>query len=94
IDFAHAREDVYMCSFTIPDGYVVEELPKGMMLNLPEDGGKFTYMLQTQGNKIQVVSKVTISKPVFYAQEYQFLKQFYSQIVAKHAEQIVLRKKG
>ncbi len=94
VDFAHAMEEVYLCNFTIPEGYAVEEMPKGMILTLPENGGKFTYMLQVNGNKIQVMSKLTISKPVFYAEEYEFLKQFYTQVVAKHAEQIVLKKKG
>jgi hypothetical protein len=94
VDFGHPTEEVYICNFTIPEGYAVEEMPKNIMLALPENGGKFTYMLQVIGNKIQVMSKVTISKPVFYAGEYEYLKQFYTQMVAKHAEQIVLKKKG
>ncbi|MFC6996680.1 DUF3857 domain-containing protein [Rufibacter roseus] len=94
VDFGHGSEEVYMCSFTIPDGYMVEEMPKSIVVALPENGGKFTYMLQANGNKIQVLSKLTISKPIFYANEYEYLKQFYTQVVAKHAEQIVLRKKG
>lgn len=93
VDFGHGSEEVYICNFTIPEGYMVEEMPKGVMMSLPDNGGKFTYMLQQNGNKVQVMSKVTISKPIFYAQEYESLKQFYSQIVAKHAEQIVLKKK-
>jgi hypothetical protein len=94
VDFAQPTEEVYVCSFTIPDGYAVEEMPKSISLVLPENGGKFTYVLQSQGNKIQVMSKMSINKPVFYAEEYEFLKEFYTQMVAKHAEQIVLKKKG
>ncbi|GGK74065.1 DUF3857 domain-containing protein [Rufibacter glacialis] len=94
VDFGHAMEEVYVCNFTIPEGYAVEEMPKNVVLALPENGGRFTYMLQVNGNKIQVMSKVTIAKPVFYAEEYEYLKQFYTQMVAKHAEQIVLKKKG
>ncbi|WP_205500649.1 DUF3857 domain-containing protein [Rufibacter psychrotolerans] len=94
VDFAHAREEVYICSFTLPEGYGVEEMPKSLVLALPENGGRFTYMVQTQGNKIQVMSKVSLTKAVFYAEEYEFLRQFYTQVVAKHAEQIVLKKKG
>ncbi|QHL88275.1 DUF3857 domain-containing protein [Nibribacter ruber] len=93
VDFGHGSEEVYVCNFTIPEGYVVEEMPKGVIMALPENGGKFTYMLQQNGNKVQVMSKVTISRPIFYVQEYEALKQFYAQIVAKHAEQIVLKKK-
>ncbi|MBC3539622.1 DUF3857 domain-containing protein [Rufibacter sediminis] len=94
VDFGHPTEEVYICNFTIPDGYAVEELPKNVIIALPENGGRFTYALQVIGNKIQVMSKVTISRPVFYAEEYTYLKQFYTQMIAKHAEQIVLKKKG
>ncbi|AKQ46972.1 hypothetical protein TH63_17130 [Rufibacter radiotolerans] len=94
VDFAQPTEEVYVCSFTIPDGYAVEEMPKSISLVLPENGGKFTYVLQNQGNKIQIMSKMSINKSVFYAEEYSFLKEFYTQMVAKHAEQIVLKKKG
>ena len=38
------------------------------------------------------MSKISILKPIYYAPEYPYLKEFYSQIVAKHAEQIVLKK--
>ncbi|RNI26862.1 DUF3857 domain-containing protein [Rufibacter latericius] len=94
VDFGHPTEEVYVCNFTIPEGYSVEELPKNAVIALPENGGRFTYALQVTGNKIQVMSKVTISRPIFYAEEYTYLKQFYTQVVAKHAEQIVLKKKG
>ena len=94
VDFGFAKEDLYVCSFTIPEGYAVEELPKAIIMSLPENKGKFTYMLQAQGNKIQVMSKVTIASPIFYAEEYEFLKSFYAQVLAKQAEQIVLRKKS
>lgn len=94
VDFAHPTEETYICNITIPDGYVVEEMPKSMMMSLPENGGKFTYMMQVTGNKIQVMSKLSITRPVFYAEEYSALQQFYSQVIAKHAEQIVLKKKG
>jgi len=71
---------------------VVEEMPKGVAVSLPESSGRFTFILEQQGDQIQVMSKVNINKPVFYAQEYSQLKEFYNHIVAKHAEKIVLRK--
>ncbi len=94
VDFAHPSEDVYICNFIIPEGYAVEEMPKSVVLTLPENAGKFTYMLQISGNRIQVMSKISIGKQVFYAEEYDYLKQFYAALVAKQAEQIVLKKKS
>ena len=45
------------------------------------------------GNVIQVMSKFNINKTMFLPEEYLALKRFYNQIIAKHAEQIVLKKK-
>jgi hypothetical protein len=43
------------------------------------------------GNTINVMSKISIARPDFQATEYPYLKEFYNQIVAKHAEQIVIK---
>ncbi|QCR24442.1 DUF3857 domain-containing protein [Pontibacter sp. SGAir0037] len=92
VDFAAPKDETYICTITIPDGFEVEESPKNAVVALPENGGRFMYVVEKNGNKIQILSKISISKPVFYAPEYASLKEFYNQIVAKHAEQIVLKK--
>ncbi len=92
VDFGAPIEETYIGNFTVPEGYEMEEAPKSVAIALPENGGRFTYLVQKDGNNIQVMSKISINKPVFYAPEYVYLKEFYSQIVAKHAEHIVLKK--
>ncbi|MBD0260582.1 MAG: hypothetical protein ICV83_33105, partial [Cytophagales bacterium] len=44
------------------------------------------------GNVIQVTSKISLRKSLYLPEEYAHLKEFYHQIVSKHAEQIVLKK--
>ncbi|PRY13675.1 uncharacterized protein DUF3857 [Pontibacter ummariensis] len=92
VDFGAPIDETYLCRLTIPEGYELEEAPKSIAVNLPENGGRFMYMVQQNGNVIQVMSKVSINKPVFYAPEYPYLKEFYNQIIAKHAEQLVLKR--
>ncbi|MBB6612327.1 DUF3857 domain-containing protein [Pontibacter sp. Tf4] len=92
VDFVHPIDETIIANYTIPDGYVVDEAPKGAVVSLPEDGGRFTFMVQQNGNQLQVMSRMSISKPLFYVPEYPYLKEFYNQIIAKHAEQIVLKK--
>ena len=92
VDFATGMDDTYIASFTIPAGYKVEEMPKNAVISLPEQSGRFSFMVAVNGNVIQVNSKISIRKPVFYAEEYAALREFYSLIVSKHAEQIVLKK--
>ncbi|WP_187270076.1 DUF3857 domain-containing protein [Pontibacter qinzhouensis] len=92
VDFGHPLDETYMCKIQIPAGYDVDEAPKSIAVTLPDNGGKFTYILERNGAEIQVMSKISINRPIYYAEEYQYLKEFYNQIVAKHAEQIVLKK--
>ncbi|WP_299819560.1 DUF3857 domain-containing protein [uncultured Pontibacter sp.] len=92
VDFATPIDETFICSFTIPEGYEIDEAPKNVAVNLPEGHGRFMYLVEKQGNQIQVMSKININKAVFFAPEYPMLKEFYNQIVAKHAEQIVIKK--
>lgn len=92
IDFTTPIEQTYMYTYTIPVGFAVEEQPKSARVALPENGGSFIYSVTTIGNTINVLSKLTINRPQFLAEEYPYLKEFYNQIVAKQAEQIVLKK--
>jgi hypothetical protein len=94
VDFAHPSEEIYNFSLKVPAGYTVEELPKPVKL-LWEDGSVgFQYIVAPANTEgvVKITSKITIKKPVFSADEYADLKKTFDQIVAKHAEQIVLKK--
>ncbi|MFT2010052.1 DUF3857 domain-containing protein [Pontibacter sp. 13R65] len=92
VDFGYPMDETFMCKIAIPAGYEVDETPKSIAVSLPDNGGKFTYIVESKNSEIQVMSKISINKPLYYADEYPYLKEFYNQIVAKHAEQIVLKK--
>jgi len=92
IDFATAQEETYLFSYTIPAGYQVTELPQNKIIVLPENGGRFTYNITNTGQTVTVMSKLAIARPTFSPNEYPILKDFYNQIVAKHAEKIILKK--
>lgn len=93
IDFVVLNEKVYLTNITIPDGYLVDEIPKSQALTLPDNKGKFTYATSQAGNRLTVVSSIQINERVFMPDQYPTLKEFYNRIVAKQAEQIVLKKK-
>ncbi|QHT69767.1 DUF3857 and transglutaminase domain-containing protein [Rhodocytophaga rosea] len=92
VDFAVPMDETFSCFITIPAGYKVEELPKGAIVELPEKSGRFTFMTAVNGNVVQVTSRISLKKPVYYAEEYSYLKEFFNQVITKHAEQVVLKK--
>jgi transglutaminase-like putative cysteine protease len=92
VDFTYGRKLYYTLNLTLPEGYVVQELPRSITLNLPRDGGQFRRVAQVEGNTLQLMSQVTIRKPRFDPFEYKALREFYDRIVAAHAEQVVLKR--
>ena len=92
VDFTCPRKTMYVVSVTIPDGYEVDELPKGEVIALPEGAAKYSYYVSQSDKTINFRSQLDINKPLFGSPEYEYLKEFYTRIVAKQSEQIVLKK--
>ena len=93
VDFGSKVEVTYNCRIMIPDGFIVDELPKSKILGLPEGAGRYMYNMNQVGNTISFTSSFLINKSLFLQNDYPSLKEFYNQVVAKQAEQIVLKKK-
>lgn len=93
IDFGVRSEKVYVANIIIPDGYLVDEIPPPKVMVLPDNKGRFSYTVTQTGNRLTIVSNVQINDRVFLQDEYPSLREFYNRIVAKQAEQIVLKKK-
>lgn len=85
-------DHLYTAKIEIPAGYKVEELPANKMFVLPENGGKFIYSTTVIGNTINFTSQLSITKNLILPTNYPLLREFYSVVVAKQAEQIVLKK--
>lgn len=92
IDFAMPIDETFMATYEIPAGFSILEVPKNTSIVLPNNGGRFTYAINSSGNKITVSSRLSFRKAMYNSDEYVFLKEFYDQIVKKHNEQIVLKK--
>jgi hypothetical protein len=93
VDFGSPFEKVIIGKISVPDGYVIDELPKSKILALPNNMGKFMYNVTTVGNTINYTSSFSINKSLFVQADYPLLREFYTQVVAKQAEQIVLKRK-
>jgi hypothetical protein len=93
VDFPYPFKDQFVLNLIIPDGYAVEEMPKPIRVNLPENGGSFQYLSSVNGNTIQLIVKIQLSQLHFESEEYVLVKEFFNQIAIKSAEQVVLKKK-
>jgi Domain of Unknown Function with PDB structure (DUF3857)/Transglutaminase-like superfamily len=92
VDIPSPFDHFYTAKIELPEGYKVEELPATKIYALPDNGGKFIYSATQMGNVVNFTSQLTITKNLIAPDNYPLLREFYSLVVAKQAEQIVLKK--
>ena len=92
VDFGSLTQEVMVVTLTLPPGYVAE-LPAPATIALPDKGGRYLYAASspTPGT-VQLVSRLTLDKPIYGAEEYGALREFYRLALAKQAEVLVLKK--
>lgn len=95
VDYGSLVEQIYLCRVKVPSGYAIEEAPESKILTLPGNAARYIYNVAStpQGDWITITSSFQINRNIFLQQDYPDLREFYNQVVAKQAEQIVLKKK-
>ena len=94
VEMSFAKDETYNLQMEVPQGYTVDELPKSMIVKLNEqDEGMFEYRISQSGNSISFRSRIKLNRTNFLPDEYEMLREFFSLVVKKQAEQIVFKKK-
>ncbi len=94
VEMPYAIDETYLLRLDVPKGYVVDEMPKQLMLKLNEDNdGIFEYRISESNGIISMRSRLRISRAFFLPEEYDMLREFFNYVVKKHNEQIVFKKK-
>ncbi|WP_179020950.1 DUF3857 domain-containing protein [Winogradskyella forsetii] len=92
IDFVIPYSEKSFVNIQLPEGYVVESLPQSTGLEFLDANVKFTYFVKQNGNFLQLKAQLDIFNPLILPENYKDFKNFFSKIVEKQAEQIVLTK--
>lgn len=92
VDFIYPFQKMVSMNITIPNGWVVEELPKPIIYRLPENSAEFQRIMQESNGSILMRYILKINKTRFLPSEYAGLQDLYINLVNTHAENIVLKK--
>jgi hypothetical protein len=95
VDIPYPLSHRYILNLTIPEGYAIEQMPEQVSLSLPENGGKFTFLVSKPAGTIrmlQINSTIQINQVHFEPDEYPAIKKFFDLIIEKQQEQLVLKK--
>jgi len=94
VEMPYASDETYIFNMIIPEGYVVDELPKSVIVKLNDAGdGQFEYIVSETNGAISMRSKIQLKRAYYQPGEYELLREFFNLVVKKHNEQIVLKKK-
>lgn len=92
VEMPFCINNVYVLEMDIPRGYRVDQLPKSQRVKLEDSSGIFEYLISADDSTIHFRTQLTIRKTNFSLDEYQGIRDFFSLIVAKEKEPIVLKK--
>jgi hypothetical protein len=92
IDFIYPAQERYTINILLPDGYSVESLPKTEAFAFRDSDYKFVYRIRENGKYIQLSMNFEINSSIVRPTDYKQFKQFFSKIVEKQQEQVVLSK--
>jgi hypothetical protein len=84
--------NVYVLNMEIPRGYRVDQLPRSQRVKLEDSSGIFEYLISADDSAIHFRMQLTIQETHYGPGEYQGIRDFFSHIVAKEKEPIVLKK--
>jgi len=95
VDFGAAQDETTMITLTLPAGYELAEIPKPAVVELPDGGGRYMYNVSaTAPGTVQLTSRLSLRKPVYAADEYVQLREFYRLMLEKQGEKLVIKKKA
>lgn len=93
ITFGSLTDYKQFVTITIPEGYIVEEIPQSAKVVYGDNDLVFIYKILAKGNKIQVNYSFQINKLILLQDTYADLQDFFAKIVQQSGNQIVLKKK-
>lgn len=93
VDFGYLQTYNYVAEFTLPENYIVDELPPNLITKLPDNVGEFKRLIQVEGNKISMVMSININQAHFEKEYYPALREFFDKFISVNNDQIVLKKK-
>ncbi|WP_417939398.1 DUF3857 domain-containing protein [Flavobacterium sp. RS13.1] len=90
--FGYPTQEKLSINLEIPEGYVIEALPKPIQILAENNGILYRFNISNEGNKIQVICVKEINSSIFAADQYDGLKEIFQKIIISQSEKIVLKK--
>lgn len=94
VEFGYTQYYSMYATIRFQSGLEPEELPKNIRMIMPDTSIILQRFVNKSENSISMRYSLEIKRPTFYADEYEFFKEFYAKLFEILNEQIVFRKKA
>jgi hypothetical protein len=92
VDFPFTYAITYLFTFTIPEGYAVDQLPENKTIKFDPLGSTVRCISAVRGNSVQIMYNFTLGKMFCEAVHYQDLRTYW-QCLAEMYDAVVVMKK-
>lgn len=94
VDFSYPKANKYQLVVKVPESYIVESTPESVQIVLPDNLGDFKYIVKAtpDGKTIHITFQTEINQSIISPVYYEHLKAYFSKLIEKQSEQIVLTK--
>lgn len=92
IEFPYPYTFALNSELTLPEGYVVEEMPKSQVVRTDDNLFICKYMIEQKGNRISVNYIFNLKAYQFSTEKYKQLQEIWSKVIDKNNATIVLKK--
>ncbi|WP_240743164.1 DUF3858 domain-containing protein [Ilyomonas limi] len=93
VEMPFCMNKTYTLNMEIPAGYTLDALPKSLTTKFNGNDGLFCYSIDEKDNHVQLNVILKLTKATYEPEDYQNLRDFFTMVVKKEAEQIVFKKK-
>jgi hypothetical protein len=90
VEYVYPRTVSYELRLELPPGYQLLEQPASRQLRHPKGGITYRRIVTPENGRIVLQTVLSVTRTVFPPEEYADLREFYDQMIASEAEQIVL----
>ena len=92
VEFPYPYKYNQICTLTIPEGYMIEELPQSYAVRTEDSGMQCRYIIEKKENSIAINYLFILKSNLFLSTDYKQLQEIWAKIIEKNQASLVLKK--
>ncbi len=90
VDYGYPRQTMEVINITLPNCFEIKDPPDNKVYRIDNNNVYYEKLIQREGNKVQIISKMAIGQDIIQPEDYDKLKKFYSLVVSSESEQLAI----